>query len=296
MGVMTFAQNTLHTAKILGSYNLGNLEVTTVKDEVTGCVHKSSLHIQGLFQPNENVKLEFAGNKQMVEIIKPTITEKVYVNRKCNGSTGSVAPSASIFDNHVTDVKNLSSTDSILTKLLESLEWNNLPELLKSNAKLTEAKLISYDYSENLKVINIPLNNSNGSSSLIIYTGIFKQGSLNKFKYLPVKSELSNLNLALRQFKLLSIKGEEYYSFKLNSANKVGEFKIGINLPIRLITPPNNNTNPTDRPSCPDATSSFGACMQCAINECASDWVCGVVCGILAPECMAGFALGCAIF
>jgi hypothetical protein len=82
----TNAQNTLHEAKVVGSFDLGNKEVTAIQDEVTGCVHKSEPHTKGLFQPNDNVKLDFGGNNQMAEIIKLTLPEQVYADRKCNGA------------------------------------------------------------------------------------------------------------------------------------------------------------------------------------------------------------------
>ena len=77
------AQNTLHDAKVVGSFDLGNKEVTAIQDEVTGCTHKSEPHTKGLFQPNDNVKLDFGKNKQMAEIIKPMLPEPVFANRKC---------------------------------------------------------------------------------------------------------------------------------------------------------------------------------------------------------------------
>lgn len=204
--------------------------------------------------------------------------------------------SNSIFDNHVTDMKSVKVTDLILVKFLGSAEWRNLPVALKRNANLSNVSVVSYDYSENLKVLQIPLKN-NPETNIMVYTSIYSEGNVENFKYLPAISEMKQIENEIRQFKLLSIGGDEYYSMKLNSENKVGEFKLGIELPIRdIVTPtPNPNPGPDEIQTCPEKTNTFGNCMLCAINECAGDWICAVTCTVMAEPCLVGFALACAL-
>lgn len=200
-----------------------------------------------------------------------------------------------LFQNHVTDMRKMSNTDLILVKFLTSIEWRNLPASLKRNANLTNVSLISYDYSENLKVIEIPLKNSKGESNIMVYTSISKESSGDNLKFLPVISEMTQLGDGIRQFKLLSIEGNVYYGLKLNADNKVGDFKILTDLPIReIITHEPNPVDPGGKPSCPESTSTFGDCMLCAIDECAHDWVCAVTCTVAAEACLVGFGLACA--
>lgn len=46
-----FSQNseTIHNGRVIGSFEMGSKEVTTILDEATGCVRKSSPHGAGLF-------------------------------------------------------------------------------------------------------------------------------------------------------------------------------------------------------------------------------------------------------
>lgn len=82
-----FAQNaTTHSGKIIGSFDLGSKEVTTILDETTGCTRKSTPHTKGIFIPNETVQLIIKENKQLAEVVKPSLPEQVYANKKCQGS------------------------------------------------------------------------------------------------------------------------------------------------------------------------------------------------------------------
>lgn len=82
LATATFAQE-IHDAKIIGSFELGNNEITTIYDEVTGCERKTSPHSKNLFTPNENVQIKISENRQMAEVIKPTLPEQVYTNKNC---------------------------------------------------------------------------------------------------------------------------------------------------------------------------------------------------------------------
>jgi len=80
-----FSQNneTINNGKIIGSFELGSKEVTTILDETTGCVRVSSPHTTGLFVPNENVELVINEDHQMVEVRKPSLFEQVFANKQC---------------------------------------------------------------------------------------------------------------------------------------------------------------------------------------------------------------------
>ncbi len=79
-----FAQNILHDAKIIGSVDVGNKQITSVLDETTGCSHKSTLHTKNLFVAGESVKIDIKdGNGNESEIIKPNLPEVVFID-KCH--------------------------------------------------------------------------------------------------------------------------------------------------------------------------------------------------------------------
>jgi hypothetical protein len=95
------AQNEeLHDAKIIGSFELGSKEVTTIYDEVTGCERKTSPHTKHLFTPNESVQVKIVGNKQMAEVIKPYLPEKVYTNKNCGSDQQNCATALCILKNN----------------------------------------------------------------------------------------------------------------------------------------------------------------------------------------------------
>lgn len=79
-----FSQNNeIHNAKVIGSFELGNQEVTTIYDETTQCQRKTSPHSKNLFIPNENVQIKISDNKNVAEVLKPSLPESVYTNKKC---------------------------------------------------------------------------------------------------------------------------------------------------------------------------------------------------------------------
>lgn len=86
--ISCFSQNVeIHEAKIIGSFELGTQEVTTIYDEVTGCERKTAPHTKSLFTPNESVQIKISDKKHMAEVIKPLLSEKVYTNKNCgNGA------------------------------------------------------------------------------------------------------------------------------------------------------------------------------------------------------------------
>jgi len=84
-----FAQNnsqsseTINIGRVIGSFELGSQEVTTIMDETTDCVRKTSPHTKGIFTPNENVEIVLKENKQSAEVRKPSLQKKVFTNRNC---------------------------------------------------------------------------------------------------------------------------------------------------------------------------------------------------------------------
>jgi hypothetical protein len=80
-----FSQNnkTINNGRIIGSLDLGSQEVTTILDESTSCIRKSSPHTKGLFVPDEKVELIIKENQQLVEVIKESLIERVYASKEC---------------------------------------------------------------------------------------------------------------------------------------------------------------------------------------------------------------------
>lgn len=87
VGLTSFAQKEqLHSARIIGSYMIGELEITTIYDLTSECERKSSPHGTGLFIANEIVELRFDESSDMAEVIKEGLTEQVYAELECNST------------------------------------------------------------------------------------------------------------------------------------------------------------------------------------------------------------------
>lgn len=234
------------------------------------------------------------------EKIKQQTATTMPVNSvKSKGGTNSSnakSVSASIYADHVTSVSNVLASEQIMIKFKQSEQWRDLPATLKADADFMNARVATYDYSDNMKVMEIPSKTITGKS-LIVYSYISSDG--NTFKFLPAIAEFLDLQNGMKQFALKSIEGHLYYGLKVAANNTVGEHQIGIQLPIGdiVINPnPGGSSTTNDTPTCPESTNNFNDCMNCAFGECNADWLCTLACGV-GPNlvfCATGFALACA--
>lgn len=101
-----YAQNEeMHNAKIIGSFELGIKEVTTIYDEVTGCERKTSPHTKNLFVPNESVQIKISDNKQLAEIIKQDLPEQVFTNKNCGNGQQLCISSLCVLNNNTNNLQ-----------------------------------------------------------------------------------------------------------------------------------------------------------------------------------------------
>lgn len=92
-------EETINTGRVIGSFEIGSNEVTTIVDEIVGCFIKTSPHTKGLFTPNETVQLILKGNQQIIEVRKPLLSEKVYANKNCENENNECQSSFCIIKN-----------------------------------------------------------------------------------------------------------------------------------------------------------------------------------------------------
>lgn len=76
------AQNPFKKGKVLGNVRVGSNEYSTILDESTGCIFRTSIHKTGLYVVNEQVKIQDNAATERTEIIKLSSKsfEKVYIN------------------------------------------------------------------------------------------------------------------------------------------------------------------------------------------------------------------------
>jgi len=179
----------------------------------------------------------------------------------------------------------LNVNDSRIQLLHKSTEWKSLPKNIKERLYLAEpAKLTSYKDSD-VQVISYRMITDANYESLVF---ILYKSTL---KPVLAKSESQG---SLRYLSVSSVEGKIYYDFYVNAEDKLGKFQVHNSLTIGDAFQREGSSMRSASDPCPETSSSFGQCMLCAINECATDWICAVVCAIMSPECLIGFALACA--
>lgn len=100
---ISFAQDNnntdIHKGYVLGSYQIGNQQVTSIYDENTNCIRKTYTHQIGLFTPNQEVDIIFSDNQNIAEI--NSVDGKIQVNSNCDSdlSSSDVVYSLDIFEN-----------------------------------------------------------------------------------------------------------------------------------------------------------------------------------------------------
>lgn len=82
--IITHAQLELHDAKITGIIQLGNKDVSVIKDLLTECVYKSSPHDKGDYILDENVQLEFENEEENPDVIKPGCANLKCLSQGCS--------------------------------------------------------------------------------------------------------------------------------------------------------------------------------------------------------------------
>lgn len=179
----------------------------------------------------------------------------------------------------------------ILIKFLASSEWRNLPASLKSKSDINNATIYSYDYTDLIKVIQIPLRVDEGESSLVVYAS-FPKPSMPIVKFLATIGKKNTLENGLMHVQMSSVEGNVYYEMKINNEGKIGDFQVLKEMPIRDITFP--NPGPNERHPC--LYNTFNKCMNCAVKECSENWICALACSIHwsgTLGCFAGFGISC---
>jgi len=186
----------------------------------------------------------------------------------------------------------LDDEDMVLLTLKKSDAWAKVGNDLKTRIDHSRKITLSSFENSSVQVISIYLKTSFSFEAIIFYTdgtsffpAVAKSKSAGELNYLA----LTDLN------------GKPYYDFYSNRDNRMGKFKVHNDLKLAGFEDDFRDRSRSSlgkeaEPTCMEKTDSFGSCMLCAINECASDWVCAVVCTVMSAQCLAGFGLGCALF
>lgn len=181
----SYAQNDeMHNAKIIGSFELGSKEVTTIYDEVTGCERKTSPHTKNLFTPNESVQIKISENNQMAEVIKLDLPEQVYANKNCQNE---------VFNYSVlTPDQKIVEFDKIGQKHNEGLEFTYNYIITKSNPNTTlQQSKIFAKQGANQFIVQLGENSHYGEVNQFI-NEVFQSNNLENF----LNEKINSLSLS----------------------------------------------------------------------------------------------------
>lgn len=189
-----------------------------------------------------------------------------------------------LIQDHVRKKSTVSKDDSFYKNLTSSMIWQSIPRsILDRIDHHTDVFLIEFDHSP-IEVITIKLMSSLNYEYLVLY-------KLNN-ELLPVIAK-SVPKGSMIQLSITDLTAQPYFELFINENNKIGNFNVAKDIPFEAIVPKNTSSSRTAG-TCPEVSSSYGNCLLCAVNECNGDWVCGVTCAFMFPECFVGFSLACA--
>ena len=176
----------------------------------------------------------------------------------------------------------LLSNDTALSNAISTEASNRGISL--THAQLAQARVGSYSNAPFQSVVLVDSANPTD-----IYFAYFDQGL-----YSFLRLTTTSLGGGITSYRYESLNGQNlYYSFNLNSTNHIGGLDFGEDLvgqELRM-APDYNKTCPQQFPS------DFKKCMNCAVSECYSEWLCALMCtaGGLTTFllCSAGWGIAC---
>ena len=202
----SFAQNEeLHNAKIIGSYELGTQEITTIFDEVTGCERKTSPHSKDLFIPNETVQIKISGNKQMAEVIKQSLPEQVFTNKKCGFSVSNAQNPYDVFGTRHNELVISFVNDVVIPSAEQTLTEVDVYEYLNT----TDEVIDNYNKVDGMANANVNQYTGELKSLQIEYPLLFNE-------YKKIRSIITNNGLS---FELKIEKIKQFERSIINNSN-----------------------------------------------------------------------------
>ena len=231
------------------------------------------------------------------------ILSSIFIYSSCNkNDSKSAAPSPAaktgilgtdvLLQNHVKSSIDLVEGSDWLTKLYASDVWKTMPAAVLNSIKKEERpQFQSYDNTAAQAIVfNIAGGDANlRYKALIVY--------VYKSRFLSVVAESKILSSGYTQVSIADVNGNDYINFLVDGNNRFGKFRVLKDIPFEHLTVGTVATPAVavSTPTCMQSTSSFGACIKCAINECANDWVCAIGCLVESPGCAAAFAIACGV-
>jgi hypothetical protein len=189
----------------------------------------------------------------------------------------------SLNSNSLKDLGKSQGYGNILDDLFLSTAWSSVPNSILSDIILTDGPTLADYKNSKAQTINFKLKSNLIYKTLTFYyyNGEFMPVILSSEK----KDDLIYISVN-------DLSNSPYFDFYVNKDNKMGEFRVHMDMPRFKNIDQSVGAKTADQ-TCMQKTETFGDCMLCAIDECAHDWICAVVCTVMSPECLAGFALAC---
>jgi len=209
---------------------------------------------------------------------KDLMTSKTLYERETKST-----PSESPFADHLIKLEWVSTYNATVENIFQSDEWAQINANLGDSIRTDSIFAITFD-NTGIMAYEFRIKNPTKYKDGIIFYSF-------KNKFLPTRFNETQESGYYRYTLFSYDRSMEYYHLLRSKLdNTVGGITFVNDMPFISVFG-NNGDNQIG--TCYETTTSFGACMQCAIAECASDWVCAVVCACEPEWCMIGFGLSC---
>lgn len=187
----------------------------------------------------------------------------------------------------IDDLLKSKGNGELLDNLFNSSTWSSIPMNILSDISLSDEIIIADYTNSSVQTLSFKLNTNMIYKYLVFYHF--------NGEFIPVIASSENREDKI-YLSVSDLASNPYFDFYVNNNNKMGLFRVHMNMPqFKYVSIKNLNTKALadGESTCREQTTNFEDCMLCAIDECAQDWLCTVVCAIMTPECLAGFGISC---
>lgn len=162
----------------------------------------------------------------------------------------------------------------------ESLEYDEIASFVSAvgnyNVDFTQMELVEFEGYQDHNSYSIPFIDNEDKTLLVIQN--MDEGKI----MIGRKSILPNENTL---YKVSNYQDEPLYQIEINQEEKMGNQLIFDNDNGHFLFDFTfNQSELAKKGTCLETTTEFGACMQCAWDECSSSWICGAVLAVKPVE------------
>ena len=228
-------------------------------------------------------------------------SESSHNTAKPVSNSSSLSTNNGLTTDHLQSDVILSQNSSILNEFFSSDAWKNIPKNVTDN--INNKYTPHFETYDNIPVqallFNIAENDPN-----IVYRNLMVY--VFNHKFIAVIAQSIKIEGGYTRVSISDVNNNDYMHLLVNKDDNMGQFKAvkeiqfeqfrAVDQPV--VSPVQGNSkwssNRVAAPTCMQQTTTWSSCMNCAVNECASDWSCAFGCAAEWAGCLVVFSASCA--